>query len=450
MTSLRGPHSRPRVFALVALAALALAGCAAGQSSTGAGAAATTSPTSTVSDAPVIVPGQYWYTRTLWTVKVPNPIVPNRYAAGTTPKTVTVAFIERQVFETWIGTDGTERIRVNVLSDRPATPAAARRWRASGQPLPTASSTDSVQTGGGSFPPLDAGSAGDLGDGLYTFPELLSLPTSGPAMAASIAGALAAYNHRTAHGLKLQVDTPPGSSSSRFHIYGKAPNGAWTQLNTIAQLEQLPIPAAARLALMQAATLITGAGVNDGAHDPLGRPGTSVTVGPPANILRLVFDPSSGELLSQASIPAGGASHGFGSIVQTVLAQGAVSSIDALPVGIAPVGHGTAAAPTIAIAPAVGDAHAAFTLTTSTAPPQPHLLGPTARDCRAYLFPPPTMTLRAQKGGPAGASGGSGGTVGRRYQFTPASIGRSAWCPGIYELQTAVNGQQAAAFFKVG
>jgi hypothetical protein len=79
----------------------------------------------------VLRPGQYWYTRYVYSMRVPMPIPPKVMPPGPPKLFATVTTDLRQSVETWIGVDGTVRQRTVILADRFASPADRRRWRAS-------------------------------------------------------------------------------------------------------------------------------------------------------------------------------------------------------------------------------------------------------------------------------------------------------------------------------
>jgi hypothetical protein len=102
------------------------------------------------------------------------------------------------------------------------------------------------------------------------------------------------------------------------------------------------------------------------------------------------------------------------------------------------------------VSPRVGVALSVFHVVqpTRNAPLEDMLRGPTAESCKAELLPGPSPRLV----GGARTTTAIGGLSGRAYcySFAPASIGRSAWCPGPHQLQvTGVNGRQATAYFYV-
>ena len=130
--------------------------------------------------------------------------------------------------ETWIGTDGTMRERSVEVSQRFASPADRRRWQASGKPVPVPISVaqgDALDVGSGHFPstvfgqiapdapptegpPPGAGPV-DVGDGLFSYRQLLALPAGGTAALVRIDRAWTGLRRR--YGVMLQRWHSPGA-----------------------------------------------------------------------------------------------------------------------------------------------------------------------------------------------------------------------------------------------
>jgi hypothetical protein len=122
----------------------------------------------------------------------------------------------------------------------------------------------------------------------------------------------------------------------------------------------------------------------------------------------------------------------------TVVAQGMVSSLNAIPKGVAPVHSVVAHAPTITLAPHRGTATTRFTLRVgmnhtpadaTTAPAvTAAMFGPTGPNCAFWASRPPFAHLGL------GSITRSASAAIATYQITPDAIGRRTWCPGRYQL----------------
>ena len=101
--------------------------------------------------------GRVWYARSIANRLTPSPIVPRVMRAGQKAGPVPVVYFRtRTSYETWIGSDGSFRQRVVVLSESFASAAGRRRWRAAHQSLPwglaVGTGSDGVDLGNGEFP----------------------------------------------------------------------------------------------------------------------------------------------------------------------------------------------------------------------------------------------------------------------------------------------------------
>jgi hypothetical protein len=400
--------------------------------------------------APALAPGQYWYTRTFSSSIAPIALPPRVIAPGTNPAPTLVAVRLRQSLETWIGRDGTIRQRQSTLSERFADSAARRRWLASGEPLPRFASTDSVSEGDGRFPPQYSG-AGDIGDGLFSYQQLVGLPTSVPGLRSRLEQAQAALARREQHGLATKVQSGTGYASIQLIEHGSVRSAKTMQdLTTIATLLSTPVPATVRAALYRVAASLPTVTYDGKTTDTLGRPGVAISVGTSAHGMRMIFNPATGALL-QTSVVVTSSLHGIklGTMTQTIAAQGIAQSLDSLPRGIRPIGHMRPSPQTIAITPRTGTPTTTFhiavhsTHTSRSAAAAPLIAaidGPTAQGCRAYLLPSPIAQLTRGV-----AIHASAHTV-YRYDLPSTAIGRTAWCPGRYQLQILVNNQSSIYF----
>jgi hypothetical protein len=384
-------------------------------------------------------PGQFWYARTVVSARAPLPIVPRTPPVGKRPTVPPLVwFISRQSIETWIGIDGTLRMRTIELSRRFATPADRARWLAAGQQLPASTATDSITAGDSWFPPQLASAGPDAGDGLFSYTQLLSLPTGLPALRQRLEQAQAAFQKRVSTAFtkssqnlgNCRCTTVTFQFSGGSQVYTSKQTRAITQLKTIAELLSTPLPTAVRAALFRLAATIPGVNYRGRVHDPLGRPGVAVSVGAGAHEVRLIFDPRRGVLL--ADIEDGG-------LASTIVTQGVVGSIDALPAGVRAVPGPAGLRPqTIAISPRVGVPATTFTLTLAahlpaSRPGQPSafiffLSGPAGARCQSSV-PQPLISPARQR-----TTASTRQTL-ATYLITPSEARRRAWCPGRYQLR---------------
>ena len=398
----------------------------------GRGAGSPTRSTRAVGAGPqTFRPGQFWYTRTVrsmhqWLPAGGTTFDRRGYAYRPGPE---IRFNLRVNEETWVGMDGTIRDRMVVASVRFATAANRAKWVAYGRPIPNfnnisvgSMSHDGIAVGAGRFPPQPEYQGGewlgpsgwDVGDGLFSYHQLLSLPSGPAALRARLTLAETALARRGGYRGGANVREAVAFAS-----------GAFGELSDIGGLLAAPIPASLRLALFHAAITIPGATVNQHARNLLGRPGVAVSASAGAAFERLTFDRASGALLEDAPNVA-------------VVAQGVTGSPYSFPKGVTPIrapgGPPQPQAP--AISPAAGNRTSRFTLTLL---PSPHtqlhrpptlgwlLIGTPAARCFAGFLPQlPPLTA-------------SPGTrlLGRRpyvYRLTPSSVHRQTWCPGRYEL----------------
>jgi hypothetical protein len=375
-------------------------------------------------------PGQYWYTRTIsseheWLPAGGITIDRRGFTHWHGPH---VLFDLRVSEETWVGVDGTIRDRMIVAGVRFAYPADRAKWAAYGRPVPSFNnvwlgwmSHDGITVGGDRFPPGQTvtwgewlGPSGwDVADGLFSYRQLVSLPTGSAALRARL---------RRAEKSLAQRETRSGAEIQRL----ASATAPLSELSDIATLLTSPVPAAVRLALFHAAVTIPGARVNAHAHDALGRPGVAVSATAGLAFQRLIFNPRNGALLEDAPDV-------------TVVAQGAVDSAYALPNGVRPI-RATGAPPqpqTPVISPAVGDRTTVFKVKLSTSAHRQSrrapvldwlLIGTPGPRCFAGFLPrlPPLV---------ASTSVRIAGSLTYVYKLgAPTGVRRGSWCPGQYEL----------------
>ena len=341
--------------------------------------------------------GPFWYVRMIGTMRAPRcakPLPGVRNPCGST-----VWFDVVMSTETWVGVDGTMRERSVEVSQRFASPADRARWLASGKPVPVPVSIaqgDALDVGGGHFPspqfeaiagqvpptegpPIGAGPV-DVGDGPFTYRQLLALPTDGVAALARIERAETALRHR--YGRMLLRWHSPGARLVARADLAPAPNtgNSIQELTLIANLDATPVPTHVRLGLLHAAVALSGATVTRPA-------GGEVTVSasyPHWEPVSYTFDRRTGELLT--GLPVDGGPPDVPGAASTVVAQGTVDSITALPKNVQPI-SGVGApplwrsppSPTIeTVQPTVGGPRTVFTVLLAGVPGQRPKSAPTA------------------------------------------------------------------------
>jgi hypothetical protein len=328
------------------------------------------------------------------------------------------------------------RERMIVAGARFASAVDRARWVVYGRPVPNFNhlwlgwmSHDQITVGGDKFPPLAwyqvgewTGPSGkDVGDGSFSYRQLLSLPTRPEALRARL--------RQAEKQLALRETRTAGVNAT-----GSATN-AFAELGEIASLLTSPLPAAERLALFRAAVTIPGARLNPRVPDTLGRQGVAVSASSGLSFQRLIFAPASGALLEAAP-------------KVVVVAQGVVGTPYALPKGVSPIrAPGAPQQPQMpAIAPQVGSPTTLFTLKLS-APArdqsqQPRrldglLTGTPGPECFASFAPQPlplvaSTTVRLATG------------LTEVYRLGPMNVHRRAWCTGRYELTVLPNNSRNA------
>jgi hypothetical protein len=387
-------------------------------------------------------PDQFWYTRTIQSVQDSERaggLVVRRgvyHAIG-----ASVRFDVRVVQESWVGVDGTMRYRV-VAIPRFASAADRAKWARFGRPLSVVTANydmDVITDGRGVFPsqlwypwpwsqgvgtPADGPARVDVGDSLFSYGQLLALPTRAAALRGRLIAAERALAWRETHVGRILFQGPGV----------QAPAAVYNTLDAIAGLLASPLPATLRHALVRAAATLPATSVDRRARDSLGRRGVSVSASEPGSedsqvTRRLVLDPATGTLLQGGGLYGG-----------AVVAQGVVDSVYALPKGLNSVGAiGAPPAPqTLAISPAVGNPGTVFKVTLFTRAWRPRLpaldwsvagTAPLRCFARGALLPlrPSTMVRRA-------------GGLEYGYRLRPPRTRGNAWCPGRYELEVAPTG----------
>lgn len=384
-------------------------------------------------------PGQFWYTRTIQSVQ------DSERAGGLVVRHgvyhaigASVRFEVRVVEESWVGVDGTMRYRV-VAIPRFASAADGGRWARFGRPLSVVTANynmDVITNGRGVFPsqlwypwpwsqsvgtPADGPARVDVGDSLFSYPQVLALPTRAAALRGRLIAAERALAWRETHVGRILFQGPGVQT----------PTAVYNTLDAIAGLLTSPLPATLRHALIRAAATLPASGVDRRARDSLGRRGVSVGAPEPGSeeshfTRQLVLDPSTGTLLQGGGLYGGAA-----------VAQGVVDSVYALPKGVSSVGAvGAPPAPqTLSISPAVGNPRTAFKVTLfarawrqSSPALDWSVAGTAPLRCFARGALPP---LR-----PSTMIRGTGG-IEYVYRLRPPRVRGNGWCPGHYELEVA-------------
>jgi hypothetical protein len=174
-----------------------------------------------------------------------------------------------KVRETWIGRDGRGRI-VERATGRPefVGPRDRERWEAAGRPplgdSPAGSDTMSFDNGG-----FGAGSS------TLDYEQLAALPSDGEAMYRRL--------------IELAGDAGPSPDAEAFTIIGDL-------------LRSAPVPPAARAGLFRAAAYIKGVKYLGEVKDPLGRRGLALELANATGRNRLIFDPSSSQILAEETV----------------------------------------------------------------------------------------------------------------------------------------------------
>ncbi len=408
--------------------------------------------------------GPFWYVRTIGTMRAPRCL---KQLAGVMGRCVSTVWFEVGMStETWLGRDGTMRERSVEVWQRFASAADRRRWLASNRrvPLPISiAQGDALDVGSGHFPAAPFGAIGseappaegppgamggplDVGDGLFTYRQLLALAVPPGAALRRLDNAETALGRRYAQTLS-RWHSPAARVIARDD---RAPlpkrDRPIQQLLVIAHLSAAPIPARVRLALFHAATALPRVMVTTAAHA-----GVTVQASAPHwSPIRFTFDRRTGELLT--GLPADGGPPDVAGPESTVTAQGPVSSITAHPTGVKPI-RGVGAPPLWpspppppieTISPTTGGPSTVFTvLLPATAGERPR--------------PAPTAWLGIT--GSAGTGTYRGGetvidrclsphsirvwpatTIHRAgklvyvYRIKPHQFRLRAWCPGNYSL----------------
>jgi hypothetical protein len=361
--------------------------------------------------------------------------------------------------ETWVGIDGTMRERTVEDWQRFASPADRARWRAYRKRPPPPVTVDQgdglvIAEGhfppdlfgdnGGYVPPVEGPRAGngptDIGDSFFTYSQLLALPDSPTAAAQRVDHAKIRLDHR--YGRTLRRWHSPGANLQARYFLRPTPRRlrSMQELLMISHLLASPVPPRVRLALFHAATALPGVTVTPDARDSLGRVGVMVSATYPRwQPIRFIFDPRTGELLT--GLPFAGGPPDVAGGDSTVVVQGEVNSVTALPARVKPI-QAVSAPPIwpapppprmIALSPMTGRPHTLFSLALAA-----------VRGERVH--PAPTVWLGVTDSGgtgcvalnsarvrPARTTRNAGGLL-YIYRVGPRLFRRHSWCSGRYEL----------------
>jgi hypothetical protein len=387
--------------------------------------------------------GRVWFARTIVERLTPSPIVPWVMRAGQKAGPVPLVYFRtRTSYETWIGSDGSFRQRAVVLSASFATAAGRKRWRAAHQSLPSGlavgTGSDGVDLGNGEFPAGLDSSRSDPGDSLFTAQQLLGLPRSPGAVQRALLGAQRALIRRQEEAYVQSGPHHAADVARLVRLNDRREPLAFAVLDSVSSVAISPISDQLRRRLLSGASITSGVRTStSGTRVGLTVPG--LEFGGP-----VVFDRRTGELLA-----------GMPQAPGTIIAQGIVSAIGALPHGLRPVNARHLPTPPIPqLTPTTGTAQTTFTLQLpavavgATRAPQvfADMAGPTGPDCHYQYSQPGVARI------PTGTS--QGGIDG--FTVVPQVIGRTSWCPGRYGLQVAVGkngtlgtGQGSTAYFTV-
>jgi hypothetical protein len=396
-------------------------------------------PTAAVAAPQLSRAGRYWYVRRIATVRRPLPMSRGVARGDRKPQRASPVWIDIQVSdETWIGVDGTMRER-EVQLPRFASVGERVRWRAAGMP-PLAwfvNGIDTINIGGGRFP----AQLSSLNDGLFTYRQLVFLPTAVVSLRDRLGEAQRAFQQRA-----INASVPPGKAHHEI-VMGRLAAASRNNARAISDLQMIgdllasPVPERLRRALGRVAATIPGVHYTPYAHDSVGRAVVTVSAsGAQFSPVRLVLDPASGLLLGgpDETSARGG----------PVVAQGLVDSTNAVPKGVKPItgikpedaGGEPPEPQTLSISPAAGNARTVFEVKLP-APARPMEPGP-AQPRLGIMLTGPISPRGCSYGGAwptipqlsSGARTATAGIVTYSYRLN-APIGNGGWCKGRYQLQ---------------
>lgn len=345
---------------------------------------------------------EYWYTRTV--------------VAAHQPLIGMAVPLASETIETWIGADGAWRRRAIEPSDRSL-------------------SSDMIIGGDGLFPPQANATwsvngmmtnGRDPGDGLFTYRQLESLPTSISALRDLIQRAVRAQAERDLdHYVLPGPDHRAGVARLRSGYLGGREGLAERALIAISDLDASPVRPGVRAALLDVAETVPGVAIVRGVRDGLGRLGVAVST---AQGPRLIFSPRTGALLE--------------GVTGTIVARGPVRSINAVPAHVAPIAEPAGLRPPqLTISPRIGTPATVFTVRLQAsgvvhrvgqAPAMAaFMFGPTGLGCFYWMSKPPFVRI------PPGTVSSQAGQTTYTYSLSASTLDRGAWCAGRYVLVTS-------------
>jgi photosystem II stability/assembly factor-like uncharacterized protein len=300
-------------------------------------------------DTPVLRPGQFWYTRASGYVTGMRFVFPRGWPAHRPPPSVT--FLWPATEELWVGRDGTERfratygrVRIPGAMDRATFARYRHLFVAVGDTHQT--DQDSIIKGDGFFPPTQSPESLYQQRGLFSYQQLLALPTDPNALYKQIDHAVIAQQRR----IFKQYRQARHGAVRQLSKHELAVERASSDLFAIAELLQSPAPSAVKAALYRAAAIIPGVRLR-AARGPLGRHDEAVYVGK-WSYLQLVFDPTTGAVIRLDNFLQSGS--------LSAVAAGAVDSIYAIPRSLLRIPSHTP--PPVPVTPILGTAHASVEL----------------------------------------------------------------------------------------
>lgn len=270
-------------------------------------------------------PGEEWYVKIVVRSELPMALPP-KPGQPLTPSSAFVDTILRGTRDVWVSRDGTFTQRDSTRSSF-VNPIKAR---GDGVKLPRPQTMTHTTPGHG----LLASPLSPVP--LFSYAQLRALPTEPAKLLRVIAGVQAKLNAR-AQAQATPTTTAPttttirhgGSvtveSSAQMTVVGRCcgttsvDRQAVSDLNTIAGLLTMPVPAKVRAALYRTAAALPGVTYDGTARDSLGRSGTEISVGSGDDTMRMIFDQRTGALLAASSeFGATAATTGFGPLVETI------------------------------------------------------------------------------------------------------------------------------------
>jgi hypothetical protein len=349
----------------------------------------------------------------------------------------------RNSIETWVGWNGTTRMRTIQLSYRFASAHDRRAWLAGHAGPPPVTDSDWIGAGDGRFDPDDA-------FGISIGPRALArLPVTTAKLELALARLIArqqsaqqalyqpsasalkgieiivqaARHHRVCahHHCQLVIPLPPSVAQ-----YSASQEAGAQQLQAVQTLLTFPLSKAQRRAVLHVASTTQGVVFRADVRDPLGRVADRIEA--PASGQWIDVAPSSGEILATGYATS---DLGYGPSTIVTVARGIVDSLSSVPHGVEPPSEPAGLRPLeVAISPSSGGPHSSFRVRVTV------FDGRSSRpiDFLAELF------------GPCGVNNAAILAVRPDYILRPHAARIKEWCAGTYYLDangagpTALNG----------